>query len=123
MARGKLYAACVIRGDEPVIQDMMGELEMLIDDVKDNPVARQFIEIAGKERIELAERLGIAKGIVRTAMSRKLDLPYSEADTVEYLAANADEETLLAINAEVSAANDFNDLLRSRGVKNPEPGF
>jgi hypothetical protein len=46
-----------------------------MDDVKDNPVAKRFIEIAGKERIEEQTRRTLARVLVKHAVELNLDLP------------------------------------------------
>ncbi len=124
IARGKLYAACVMRGHEPVIQDFIARLDMWIDDVKDNPVARRFIEIAGKERIENAERQGmlkfVARTLVRHAIEHNVALSGNAEEIQSALTTHADDDALYAMvedMANMAAHEDFASFMRSHGVE------
>jgi hypothetical protein len=106
---------------------------MWIADIKDSPIVRDIVEIAGKDRIEAAatkgreegrqegERLGLAKFIVRHAVKSGVAIPYSEEETIGHLAANAAESTLMDMAETLHDMSDFNEFMKFHGVK--LPGF
>jgi hypothetical protein len=103
---------------------------MWIDDVKDNPVAQHFIEIAGKERLEEARRQGAARFaasvLVSHAIEHNVALMGSAEETETALTTYADLETLRLMLKDMSNMADYGDIasfIKSHGVDVREHGM
>jgi hypothetical protein len=136
----KFVAVCATMPDRRAGQLDMREVKMWIADIKDSPIVRDIVEIAGKDIIEAAatksreegreegrqegreegERVGLAKFIVRHAVKSGVAIPYSEEETIGHLA-NAAESTLMDMAETLHDMSDFNEFMKFHGVK--LPGF
>lgn len=76
---------------------------MWIEDMKDTPVVREILRIAGRDQMDRARRLAMAKVIAGVASARGIDVPDSFADD---LASYADEERLLALTSRIDDLQD-----------------
>ena len=82
----------------------------------DNPVAKQFIEIAGKDRLAEEARRALARVLARHATKLSLDPP-DDAETL--LATYADEKVLSEMIEDMQNMADFREFLRNHGVEIP----
>lgn len=114
-ARAKFVAVCVIRGAERAVLGAR-ELNMWMRDVKDNPVAKMFIEIAGKERIDQQTRRALARALTRHAAKQKLDLP---EDAENLLTTFANEESLYEMIEDMASMTNFSEFVSEHGVSIP----
>jgi hypothetical protein len=87
--------------------------DMWMDDVKDNPVAKRFLEIAGKQRIEEQTRRTLARALIRHARKLNIDPP---ADTETLLANYADEDSLFEMVEDMVNMTDFTGFLKDHGI-------
>lgn len=95
-----------------------GVLDMSwIDEVKDRPFAKEFVEIAGKERIAEAERHGLAKAIVGKAL--EIDPNGDAGSLIEYLVRYADEHQLLSMIRDMHEMTDVASFIKEHGVEIP----
>ena len=116
-AREKLVAACVIRGDEPLIWEVK-EIDMWLDNIEDNPLAQKLIRMAGKNLMAEGSRNGFAR--LLAAHAKKLNLnPPSDAET---FLMSCSEETLFEMANDLEHMTDFAGFIRSHGVELPVGG-
>jgi len=99
---------------------------MWIDEVKDSPIVKQIVEIAGKGRIAEAaaqgKQLGMAHSIVRYAIKHNMELPSAPEETEAALAEHAYEATLDAMLDDIENMKDFKTFLKRHGVRAPSLG-
>ncbi len=86
---------------------------MWIDKVKDSPIVKEIVDIAGKERID--ER--VRRALVNHALKNKVPLPHSDEETLDVLASKATEGALYEMVEGMPNMADFNDFARSHGVE------
>ncbi len=89
---------------------------MWIEDVKDSPLVKEIVEIAGKERIKDQARRTLAKLLATHAVKRKLDLP---PDVEALLATHATEEALFEMANDMENMSNFREFVKSHGVELP----
>jgi hypothetical protein len=89
-----------------------------MDEVKYNPVAKRFIEIAGKQRIDELTRRTLARASIKYAL--RLDLAVPD-DAEALLASYADEDALFEMVVDMASMTDFMVFLKVHGVD--IPGF
>jgi hypothetical protein len=94
-----------------------------IDEVKDRPAAKQFVEIAGKERIARAEdeaaRRALARVLVNHARKAGLDLHEDAESLTEKLAIYAEQERLELMIEDMDKMTDVRQFLRDHNVDLP----
>jgi hypothetical protein len=112
----KFVAVCATMPDRKVGQLDLGELEMWIDEVKDSPIVKEIVEIAGRERIEEESKRTLAKVLVRRAEKLNLNPP---SDAESLLLTYATRESLFDMADDMEHMSDFNDFVRSHGVALP----
>jgi hypothetical protein len=111
-AREKFVAVCVIRGAKTII-GAARELEMWMEDAKNNPVGKLFLEIVGRDRFNEQSRRTLARVLLRHAAKRGLTAP-ENAETV--LVTHASEEVLFDMVEDMTSMTDFGTFVRSYGV-------
>jgi hypothetical protein len=91
-----------------------------IDEVKDRPAAKEFVEIAGKERIaraaDEAARHALARVLVNHARKAGLDLHEDAESLTEKLAIYANQERLEFMIGDMDKMTDVRQFLRDHNV-------
>jgi hypothetical protein len=83
VAKEKFVAVCATIGMS--VDDLLGDVRMWIEDVKDSPIVQEIIEIAGQERMEQERRKTAAAIVMDTVRDRKLAVgDHLEAELVAY---------------------------------------
>lgn len=117
-AKVKFVAICATIGF--TVDHLIGDLPMWIEDVKDTPVVREIVRIAGRDQMEGERRLGMAKVVAGVASARGIDVPDGFADE---LALYADEEQLMALTSRIDdLKDDVLEFVREHGVEIPTYG-
>jgi hypothetical protein len=91
-----------------------------IDEVKDRPAVQQFIEIAGKERMEKERRLALAGVLVNHARKAGLDLHAEPDQLIEQLAIYADETQLQQMIEDMPQMTDIREFVRGHNIELPD---
>ena len=126
-AKVKILAICPMVGVQ--VDELVGDVAMWIDEVKDSPVVREIIRIAGRKDMEEAKRKGHAEGlaegraeglaraVVMLARSRGAQV---DDGYVDHLVAYADEDTLRRMMVdERSLDDDLDAFVTAHGVASP----
>jgi hypothetical protein len=92
------------------------EMEMWMEEVMDNPVAKRFIEIAGKDRLAEEARRALGRVLARRAAKLNLDPP-DDAETL--LATYADANVLSEMIEDMTNMTDFREFLKDDSVEIP----
>lgn len=97
---------------------------MWIEDVKDGPMIREVVEIAGRDRLDQERRRGLAMAIVKAAETRGVDVP---ASLVDALTLYADDDQMQVMISDIVADpqapdGDVAAFVRERGVDLPGYG-
>lgn len=90
-----------------------------IDEVKDRPAIQQFIEIAGKERLEKERRLALAGVLINHARKAGLDLHAEPDQLIEQLAIYADETQLRQMIEDMPQMTDIREFVRGHNTELP----
>lgn len=89
---------------------------MWMEEVNDNPVAKRFIEIAGKDRLAEEARRALARVLASHAAKLSLNPP-DDAETL--LATYADEKVLSGMIEDMTNMTDFREFLKDHSVEIP----
>ena len=104
------------------MKQLVGDVRLWIEDVKDSPMIREVVEIAERERLDEERRRGLA--IVEAAKARGVDVPAGFADELT-LCADADQMQGMIgdIVADDQALDgDLVAFVRGRGIQVPSCG-
>ena len=116
MAIEKFIAVCATMPDRKAGRLNLGEIKMWIDEVKDSPIVKEIVEIAGKGRIEEESRRTLARLLVKHANKLKLDIP-NDAELL--LLTYATEDRLFEMADDMENMLDFNEFIKDHGVAIP----
>lgn len=117
-AKVKFVTICATIG--LTVDQLVGDVRMWIEDVKDSPVVKEIVRIAGREEREVAERKGMARSIVSVASSRSIPV---RKGMVDDLVLYADSDALQAMMSGIDAlTDDLDAFVKDHGVDLPTYG-